>query len=479
MDRTPINSFIDVYTQALRDHTAAVFAGAGLSIPAGMVNWKELMRSIATDVGLNVDKEDDLVTLAQFHVNERGGRHRINQALVNEFTDRAQSTENHKILTSLPIRTYWTTNYDSLIEESLRTAKKIPDVKTSPENLTTTTPRRDAVVYKIHGDISQPDAAVVTKDDYESFDSTKRHLFSLALQADLVSKTFLFIGFSFSDPNLSYILARIRVLLGENRREHYCLLKRVERNDFPSSSAYQYARAKQDLQIRDLRRYGIVGLLVNSFSEYTNILRSVQQRYRKAWVFISGSAEDYSPFDDTIGQTLIKEISRQLIEANFGVVTGFGHGVGPYVVNGVLEQLDTEGTQVIDDRIIMRPFPQGITDNVERNRRWTTYREEMLSYAGIAIFLFGNKKDLHGNVILADGLEKEFEIAQSLGISLVPVGCTGSKSKELLDRVLNDYSTYVPRRGLKKLLVALGRAGTPSQVAARVMKVVKKLRDTG
>jgi hypothetical protein len=475
--QTEIDSFIDVYTQALQDQTAAVFAGAGLSIPAGMVNWKELMRSIAVDIGLDVDKEDDLVTLAQFHVNERGGRHRINQALVNEFSDRARPTENHRILTSLPIRTYWTTNYDLLIEESLRAAKKIPDVKTSPESLATTTPRRDAVVYKMHGDVSQPINAVVTKDDYESFDSTKRHLFSLALQGDLVSKTFLFIGFSFSDPNLSYILARIRVLLGENRREHFCLLKRVDRKDFSSNAAYQYARAKQDLQVRDLKRYGIIGLLVDSFSEYTEILQRVQRRYRTSWVFISGSAEDYTPFDEVAGQTLIMEISRRLVEAGFGIVTGFGLGVGPYVMNGVLQQLETEGTHLIDDRVIIRPFPQGITDAVERKHRWTAYRKEMLSYAGIAIFVFGNKKDPHGNIILADGLDEEFEIAHSLGISVVPVGCTGSKSRELFDRVIGDYSRYFPKRGLKQKIIKLSRFGNPSDVTDRIINIVRTVRN--
>jgi len=222
-----IDLFINTYVQALRDQNAVVFAGAGMSIPAGMVDWKGLLRSIAEDIGLDVDKEHDLVTLAQYHVNERGGRHRINQALINEFSIRAALTENHRLLASLPIRTYWTTNYDTLIEESLRAAKKKPDIKITVENIATSVPRRDAVIYKMHGDISQPHKAVVTKDDYESYDST-RHLFSLALQGDLVSKTFLFIGFSFNDPNLNYILSRIRALLGENRREHYCLLRRVQ-----------------------------------------------------------------------------------------------------------------------------------------------------------------------------------------------------------------------------------------------------------
>jgi hypothetical protein len=128
MKRDPIDAFVDIYVQALRDQNAAIFAGAGLSIPAGLVNWKELLKDIARDIGLDVNKEDDLITLAQFHVNERGGRHRINQALINEFSGRAKSSDNHKLLAALPIRTYWTTNYDVLIEESLRGVGKTPDL---------------------------------------------------------------------------------------------------------------------------------------------------------------------------------------------------------------------------------------------------------------------------------------------------------------------------------------------------------------
>ena len=128
--------------------------------------------------------------MAQYHVNERGGRHRINQALVTEFAERASLSENHRLLAALPISTYWTTDYDDLIEQALRGARKRPDVKATVEALAVTLPRRDAVVYKMHGDISQPDKAVVTRDDYEAYDETRR-LFSTALQGDLVSKTFL------------------------------------------------------------------------------------------------------------------------------------------------------------------------------------------------------------------------------------------------------------------------------------------------
>src|SRR5216684_6578377 len=98
MSRDPIDSFIETYVQALHDQNAAIFAGAGLSIPAGLVNWKELLRDVASDIGLDVKKEDDLITVAQFHVNERRSRHQINQALIHEFATRAKLTDNHKIL---------------------------------------------------------------------------------------------------------------------------------------------------------------------------------------------------------------------------------------------------------------------------------------------------------------------------------------------------------------------------------------------
>jgi hypothetical protein len=476
MPHSPIDSFIDAYVQALHDQNAAVFAGAGLSIPAGLVDWKGLLKNIARDVGLDVKKEEDLITVAQFHVNERRSRHQINQALIHEFATRAKLTDNHKILASLPIRTYWTTNYDTLLEESLRNAGKTPDVKITVENLATTMPRRDAVIYKMHGDVSQPDKAVVTKDDYESY-STARHLFSMALQGDLVSKTFLFIGFSFNDPNLSYILSRIRLLLGENRRDHYCLLRKVQRGDFKKMADFRYAEARQELQVNDLKRYGIIGLLVDDYAHYTEVLRRIAHRYKMARVFISGSAADYAPWEPLKAQELIQEISRRLIAAGFGIVSGFGEGVGPYVVNGILTQLEKDGTQMLDDRIVLRPFPIAIPDATERRRRWKAYRQDMLAQAGVALFLFGNKRDATGNIVAADGMEEEFALASQKRLALVPVGCTGHTASELHTRVLGNFADHYPASGFKRLFQDLAKSGSVQQVSARVVALIEKLRD--
>ena len=470
-----IEQFIDVYVDALRDNNAAIFAGAGLSIPAGFVDWKKLMRGIAADLNLSVDKESDLVTLAQYHVNEFKGRHKINQILIDEFAAKASVTKTHQVLANLPIQTFWTTNYDTLIEDSLRKAHKKPDVKIATANLATTVHNRDAVVYKMHGDVSLPHEAVVTKEDYETF-SSGRQLFSTALQGDLVSKTFLFIGFSFNDPNLSYILGRIRALLGGNVRHHYCLIRRVARKDFGPVKEFHYAQAKQELQIRDLRRYGIIAVVADDYSQYADVIDRLAKRYKRSKVFISGSAASYSPFSETKGSALTQAISRGLVKNKFGVVSGGGLGIGPHVVNGALEQFEAENTRAIDDRLTLRPFPAAIADPAKRKLRWTNYRKEILREAGIAIFLFGNKLDADGNMIKADGVEEEFRIAAQMGIPVIPVGATGHVAADLHAKVLADFDKYYPSPGFRSLFVSLGRDGSANQIASRVIRFVEKLQ---
>lgn len=469
-----VDEFVEAYSQALSDHSAAALIGAGLSIPAGLVDWKGLLRSIAAEVGLDARKESDLVAVAQYHVNERGGRHRINQTLVNEFSERAQRTENHRILTRLPIDTYWTTNYDHLIEDALREAGKRADVKITAENLATTLSRRDAIVYKMHGDVVDAAHAVVTKDDYEAYSTTRRgQLFSTALRGDLVSKTFLCLGFSFSDPNLDYIFSRIRILLEANRREHYCLLRRVQRQDFVKVADFHYARTKQELQIRDLRRYGFIAVMLDSFEHYTETLRRLERSYRARQVFVSGSAATYAPWAENESHRFLTLLGRRLAENGMGVITGFGFGVGPHVINGVLDHLEKEGTRNLTERLTLRPFPYAITDTDKRRSRWTTYRKEMISYAGVAIFVFGNKFAASGALSMADGMLEEFELAHSAGLLLIPVGATGYLAEKLYKQISGDFSKYFPKiRGLKTAFAAIDAKRSPNDLVERILRII-------
>jgi hypothetical protein len=216
--------------------------------------------------------------------------------------------------------------------------------------------------------------------------------------------------------------------------------------------------------------------LVDDYAEYTKILQRISSRYRQACVFVSGSAQLYDPWTENDAQEFINLLGTELAHAGFAVVTGFGVGVGPFVVNGTLAQLEREGTRTLDERLIMRPFPQGIADARERKKRWTAYRTEMLRQAGIAVFVFGNKLDASGHVVDAEGMEEEFELAVSQGLKVVPIGCTGYASKKLHQRVGAAFATYYQSPGYKGLFADLGRLGTPRQTVDRILAIVEKIR---
>lgn len=436
-----IEAFIRDFVNDLLENNVAIFCGAGMSIPAGFVNWPELLREIADELGLSVDKEHDLISLAQYHVNENRGKAKINRTILEGFIEKTELTENHKILARLPITTFWTTNYDTLIEDSLKAANRIVDIKHDIKQLSVTRPKRDVVVYKMHGDVSHPADAILTKEQYESYHITHRP-FITALSGDLISKTFLFIGFSFTDPNLDYVLSRLNIQFGENTRQHYCFIKRRTRSAHEDEELFKYGVRKQDLMINDLKRYKIKTLLIDEYGDITTILKEIENRYKKKTVFISGSAEEYGTWDRNKAQSFIHHLSKRIVATGFTIVNGFGWGVGSAVINGALEMIYERPDKHSEDQLIIRPFPQFETGTKKLPELWDEYRHKMISLAGIAIFIFGNKVDKDRNVIDANGVKREFDIAVERGLIPIPVGATGYIAKAIADQVLTAPERY-------------------------------------
>ncbi|MGO4815724.1 hypothetical protein AB4156_40140 [Cupriavidus sp. 2MCAB6] len=69
-----IEAFIKEFVSDLANKNVAIFAGAGMSKSVGYVDWPSLLSDIAAELGLSVDKEHDLISLAQYHVSHRGNR---------------------------------------------------------------------------------------------------------------------------------------------------------------------------------------------------------------------------------------------------------------------------------------------------------------------------------------------------------------------------------------------------------------------
>jgi len=84
----------------------------------------------------------------------------------------------------------------------------------------------------------------------------------------------------------------------------------------------------------------------------------------------------------------------------------------------------------IENRLKLMPFPLSAIDNKNLKDTWEKYRKEMISQCGIAIYIFGNKKK-NGKILNADGVEKEYAIAESYEIVNIPLAFTGYMAEEL------------------------------------------------
>ena len=445
------------YTRELHNHNAALFAGAGLSMPSGYLDWKALLTPIIRDLGLDPASEHDLVTVAQYHCNQSGGnKGRLTQTIFDAFSKTREPTANHRILAQLPILTYWTTNYDKLIEKALEAAKKVPDVKYTLKQLAVTRLDRDVAVYKMHGDVEHAADAVISKDDYEEY-PLKMGAFVSALRGDLIEKTFLFLGFSFTDPNIDYILSRVRILYERHQRHHYCIQKAVEQQSRETRSAFRRRQLRQDYFIRDLKRFGIQTVLVDDFHDVTRILQEIAAAYKRSSILISGAAAEYGAWSTSEAEQFLHALSHQIAARKNRIVTGFGLGVGSAIINGALEYLNESGKTISDEDLVMRPFPQVAIKGRSLEGQWTEYRKSIIGYVGIALFVFGNRRNAAGVVAPSTGVRQEFELCAQAGVQLLPIGATGFMAAELWQQVWTDFGQFYPnakpafRRLFKKL----------------------------
>ncbi len=465
--------FLREYIKAIRDGNAAIFAGAGLSRPSGFVAWKELLRPLASDIGLNIDDEHDLTAVAQYVRNQAGNRASINSTILEAFSKSVSENENVTIITKLPVYTYWTTNYDHLIEDGLRKANRNPDVKIEYKQLSNTKRDRDAVVYKMHGDVDFAADVVLTQDDYVQYD--RNHpFFRSVLQGDLISKTFLFIGFSFEDPNLDSIIGQIKLLLDENIRSHYCFMKRVAHSDVKNDEDYGYQKARQDLREQDMKRYGIQTVFIDEYSEITELLRIVENAIRINNVFISGSADF---FEGNWTKEKIDELAYKLanrfVKEELRVTSGFGVGIGSSVINGALDEIYNSKFKHIDEHLCLRPFPQGIIEPDERKAKWKKYREDILDEVGAVVFMIGNKTNAEGKKAIADGCLQEFRLAKERSCIIIPIGSTGDAAAAIYEDVKANKAQYPY---LENHLEVLGTQTDIGIIVNSIMDIIQSQR---
>lgn len=449
-------NFVKSYALSIQKKEAALFVGAGTSIPSGNLSWTKLIKPLADTLKININSYNDLVDITQYFLNDQAGnRNFINERILDSMSDQQNNNKTLQAISELPVSTFWTTNYDHLLEKYLEESGRKVDIKKNESSLTNSIRGRDATVFKMHGDKDDVNNTVITRDDFMNYTENHPNM-STALRGEFINKTFLFIGYSFNDPNLNYILGKIKRTNATNQRRHFCIVKRIQKDDSiyqDNDQRFQQDKVLQKYKVADLNGYGIKTVFVDSYDEIPSILQDIKSKSLCNNVFISGSIEDYKDFDKSSADKLIFKLAYSLVKKNFKVISGFGLGVGDNVINGALQAIDDFDHRSLDDNLSLFPFPMADTNERtdEIKERWTKYRNEIISESGICLFLFGNKKTSDGKTVPANGMTEEFEIARSMNKFIIPVGFTKYKAQELWKQLNKDLPEYLNSSDFQQL----------------------------
>ena len=229
--------------QVLAQEDTVLFIGSGISMWSGLPSWSGMIEELAQFVesaGANADlvraeaQRGDLLQAASY------GFDKLTKQQIGEFIRAAcrygiaKPHEIHRKIVSLGPRCFVTTNYDNLIEESLR--KWQPDRFFRPpvtnRHLTETAEivhaRAIDFIFKPHGDAADSESIILTREQYRQLlPQGERQAALESLKMLLASRPVVYLGFGLRDPDFIYVRDLLANTYKGGTRDHYAIMADV------------------------------------------------------------------------------------------------------------------------------------------------------------------------------------------------------------------------------------------------------------
>jgi hypothetical protein len=466
------NSFISEFVNELQGSNLSIFLGAGMSFETGLPSWKNLLKTLAGQININIDKAQDYYQIAQYCENKLGVAH-VRNSITKSLNPQNYSSNILKSILNLPANNFWTTNFDRVLEKNIELEFGChPDIIYRDVDLTKTREKVAKVVFKMNGHIDDQTSWILTKRDLEGYAHNHQAMLTF-LRRELIVNSFLFLGYSFTDTLILTALRDVRRCLGATPTHyHYTILK--ERDNDP-----EFPHFVENLE----KSYGIKCLVIpkeifqenieynelnaKMDAEVIYVIDAISKRIKMNQIYISGSFRKISKEEEEFSTKLARHLTSNILKYGYRICNGVGKGIGSRIVGYASEWL-IENNQPVDKRIILRSRSfhnhKGINDTTKDYRKYT------MKDSGIALFMFGQGKQEADS---SNGVRQEFIVAKETGMKIIPLGITGYESLKIWNEIDDNISSY---GYLEKYMQALKIETDAEKLANIVMAIINDVQ---
>jgi hypothetical protein len=202
----------------VRERRVIPFVGAGFSAGLGLPGWAGLLEQVAKDLrisetdpklefdDISEDASEDFLRVAEYLYLRAGsniGPLRLSISHALTISDSLTVSTPHLELLNLGAPQVYTTNFDDAIEATFRELNQPMEVVSLPRDVAVADPSQTQIV-KYHGDLRYDDTLVLTESQYWRRLDLESPM-DLKFRSDLLGRSVLFMGYSFSDINIRVI----------------------------------------------------------------------------------------------------------------------------------------------------------------------------------------------------------------------------------------------------------------------------------
>ncbi len=223
---------LDDLIASFSQNNTVLFAGAGISISAGLPSWQKFMNDLLDDLeagypnksfkkARDFAKKGDYIMAAELIKEETGPS--LSKSIDNKFSPEPEKKPGpaHKELARISFSFAITTNYDSLLEQAYGAGIK----SFTWQNISDFfkyIKKDEFAILKLHGDSIIDNTHIMARNDYVGL--MGNFLVNSVLSSFLSHRTFLFLGYSLQDPNIIKLLENGKSIFGNYFGPHYIFL---------------------------------------------------------------------------------------------------------------------------------------------------------------------------------------------------------------------------------------------------------------